>query len=618
MKNLFSGLVIFSICVCGCNTSNPTTVEFNPIKPGQVTLKDGPFRIAYELNRIYLNQVVPDKLIANFRKTAGLEVRIPAYRGWEDHELRGHFLGHYLSACAMVCSTTGDSILQYRTQYLVKQLKKCQEAYGNGYVSAFPEEFFDRVENLNQVWAPYYTQHKIMAGLLDCYQLMGDTLALEVLRGMADWLDNRCKNISHDRMQKILNQTEQGGINEVLFNLYSVTQEPRYLRLAQKFFRESYFKPLAANRDSLTGQTPHAIIPVVTGIAREFEVDGDSSRRDMAREFWQEVAGNRTFITGGTGNKDHWNSIPGKISCDIGLETHEFCNTYNLLKLTSHLFSWDHSMKYADYIEKLLWNAILPAQQPFTGVTGYYLPMAPGNYKTYSSTEKSFWCTTGTGIESYARTALEIYSSQGNQLYVNQFIASELDIPEKGLSLYQNTVFPKEASTSFVFTLKRPLVFDLMLRIPAWIKGQATITINGKTIDDKLVPGTYFKLSRKWKNGDRVILNLPMNLLLVPVQDNPTMASFVEGPLVLAAALSDKGISAAETDNMFASYQNDFQDIPVILAKTSEPGSWTTPTNQVSIRVPVKGGTTVDFIPFYELINHRYMVYFPVEFERNK
>jgi DUF1680 family protein len=443
-------------------------IAVQPFGLEQVRLLPGPFRQAMELDRKYLRSLDPDRLLHNFRSNAGLASSAEPLGGWEAPtcELRGHFVGHYLSACALMYASTGDERLKERAEYVVAELAKCQKALGRGYLSAFPEEFIDRVENLKRVWAPWYTLHKILAGLIDLNEHCGSALALEVACKFADWVKTRTDTLNDERMQKMLGN-EHGGMNEALANLYARTGEEKYLRLAQRFNHQAVIEPASRRQDRLTGLHANTQIPKFIGAARQYELTGEAALQTAATFFWDTVVRERSYVIGGHSDNEHF-TPKERLSQSLGRNTAETCNTYNMVKLTQHLFCWDPRALYADYCERALYNHILASQNPETGMMCYYVPLRPGARKVYNTALASFWCCTGTGVENHARYGESIYFHDGgDKLYWNLFIASELDWKAKGVRLRQETNFPEAGCSRLVVTCGKPIVLSLHVRHPA-------------------------------------------------------------------------------------------------------------------------------------------------------
>ncbi|MGC8639968.1 MAG: beta-L-arabinofuranosidase domain-containing protein [Isosphaeraceae bacterium] len=512
-----------------------------PFELEQVRLLPGPFRHAMELDQKYLLALDPDRLLHTFRLNAGLPSSARPLGGWEagNIEVRGHFTGHYMSACALMYASTGDERFKTRGEKIVAGLAECQRKLGSGYLSAFPETFIDRVERQERVWAPWYTLHKILAGLLEMNQHCQSELALDVAREFADWVKTRTDRLSDKQMQAMLGN-EHGGMNEALANLYARTGEAKYLKLAERFNHDAVLGPAAQRRDTLTGLHANTQIPKFIGTAREYELSGKRSLQTASLFFWNTVVKERSYVIGGHSDGEMF-SPKETLSRALGPNTTETCNTYNMLKLTRHLFEWGPRAEYADYYERALYNHILSSQNPQTGMMCYYVPLRSGSRKVYNSLDHDFWCCTGTGIENHAKYGDSIYFHDGDKtLYVNLFIASELSWIDKGVALRQETGFPDGQSTRLVFTCKEPTELVLKVRHPSWAASGFVLKVNGEVVPTKSQPGSYEDVSRSWRTGDAVELSLPFGLHTEGFRDNPERRAFLYGPLVLAAEVDPR------------------------------------------------------------------------------
>lgn len=507
-----------------------------PFAPEQVRLLPGPFRQAMELDQKYLLALDPERLLHAFRLNAGLKSTATPLGGWEEPkvEVRGHFVGHYLTACARFHATTGDRRFKDRADLLVAELAHCQKALGGGYLSAFPETFIDRVETLKPVWAPWYTLHKLLAGLLDVHVHCHNAEALEVARRFGDWVQARSGRLSEQQMQAMLNN-EHGGMNEALANLAAATGEEKYLRLSRRFNHDAVLLPASRRQDRLTGLHANTQIPKFIGAARQYELTGDETLRTAAAFFWDTVVHERSYVIGGHSDNEHF-TPKEKLSEALGSNTAETCNTYNMLKLTRHLFGWAPKPEYADYYERATINHILASQNPADGMMCYYVPLRPGSRKLYNTPLHSFWCCTGTGVENHIRYVDAIYFHDGGQkLYWTQFIASELTWQDKGVIVRQETAFPTEGHSRLTFTCAKPVALSLHVRRPAWAGDGFTVTVNGKAEPVRSGPGSFVVVTRTWQDGDRVEVTLPMTLRTESFRDNPRRLAFLHGPLVLCA-----------------------------------------------------------------------------------
>jgi hypothetical protein len=596
-------------------------VQAYPFSLKNVRLLDGLFKTAMERDLGYMSSLDNDRLLHMFRVTAGLPSTAEAYGGWEkaDVEVRGHTIGHFLSASALMFASTGDARVKAKADAVVSALAECQKALGpSGYLSAFPETFFDRVESVRNVWAPYYTIHKIMAGLVDMFEYCGNRQALEVVEGMAGWVKSRTDKSDRTHMERVLNATEQGGMNEVLANLYAITGKADYLATARRFDERKYTEPLSHSVDRMKGEHVNSFIPNIIGAAREYEMTGEPVLRALATFFWNEVAGARSFVTGGTSDNEAWEADPYQLYEELGRNSHESCCTYNMLKLTRHLFSWEAAAKYADYYERALWNGILPTQNPADAMMMYYVPMLPGMFKTFMKPYDSFWCCTGTGMENHAKYGDSIYFHDGGGLFVNLFIASELDWTEKGVKVRQETRFPEEPKTTLVIGAARPVEFALRVRVPEWVAGVCTVKINGKRHEASASPSSYLTITRTWKNGDRIEVDLPMKLRLERLPDRPDVAAILYGPIVLAGALG--GAEGLSEDKVYGKDgpEGDPVAVPTFAVKDNAPlEAWIKPVAGKPLTFRTEGAgkpNDVTLVPFYKLFGERYAIYW--EFPR--
>ena len=600
--------------------ASPLALADAPFALSQVRLLAGPFKEAMDRDLKYMLSLDNDRLLHSFRLTAGLPSIAKPYGGWEkpDGELRGHTMGHYLSACAFMYASTGDMRIKARADGLVAELAKCQQALGpRGYLSAFPEEFFDRVEATRAVWAPYYTIHKIMAGLVDWYENGGNAQSLEIAEKMAAWVKLRTDKSDPRHMERVLNNTEQGGMCEVLTNLYSLTGKAEYLKLARRFDEQHYIIPLSQYKDVLKGEHVNSFIPNIIGAAREYEMTGDVGLYNIASFFWRQVTGARSYATGGTSNGEGWQQDPYVMASELGADSHESCCTYNMLKLTRHLFNWEAKAGLADYYERALFNGILSTQNPADGMMMYYVPMMPGMYKTFMTPEDSFWCCTGTGMENHAKYGDSIYFHGTDTLYVNLFIASELSWPEKGLTVRQDTKFPEEQGTKITITAARPVELALNLRIPGWIAAGGCVKLNGKRLEAFAAPLSYLTLRRTWKTGDTIELALPMDLHLDRLPDDPKIAAILYGPIVLAGRLGTEGLAGAKTSGAYG--PEGPEGGPVAVPKFRAPGNdlnaWIKPVAGQALTFQTAGAgqpKDVTLIPFYKLFGERYSIYWTI------
>jgi DUF1680 family protein len=578
-----------------------------PIK--NVRLQPGTFSEAAEANRRYLKTLPPDRLLHTFRLTAGLPSSAEPLGDWEkpDCELRGHFAGgHYLSACALAFASSGDEELKRNGDLIVAELAKCQAKHKNGYLSAFPQELFDRLRDGVGVWAPFYTIHKVMAGHLDMYTLAGNQQALDTVERMARWVRSWSDPLSEQQMQRVL-LVEYGGMGEMLANLYGVTGKHEYLVLAQRFDKKGFFDPLAAHRDELKGLHVNTHVPQVIAAARLYELTGDRRYWNIADYFWDEVTSERSFCTGGTSNFELWRSDPGVLSTQLSAQTAEDCCVYNMMKLTRHLFAWSPQAQYMDYYERVLFNHRMGTIDPDTGTTVYYLPLGNGYSKIYAKPFDSFWCCNGTGAEEFAKLTDTIYFHDESSIFVNLYIASEMNWPEKGIRLTQQTSFPEEQGTTLLISAAKPVDVGLKLRVPYWAK-DGSVKINGRLVPAFADPSSYLVLRGPWKNGDRIELSLAMHLHAAPLPDQESLQAAMYGPIVLAARLEEE--PREKWYRHFAAQEKQ-EPGPTLQfkGKLDDPASWLEPTGG---KLSFRGGSqnqAVTFVPLAIIVHERYAVY---------
>jgi DUF1680 family protein len=564
-----------------------------------------------EADRRYLKSLPADRLLHTFRVNASLPSSAQPLGGWEapDCELRGHYAGgHYLSAVALMYATTGDDEMKTLGNNMVSELAKCQDK--SGYLSAFPLEFFDRLRNRTPVWAPFYTIHKIHAGMIDMYVYCGNEQALDVAEKMAGWTASFVQPLSYDHMQRVLG-TEYGGMGESLANLYAVTGKEYYLHLAKDFDKKVFFDPLAGHRDELKGLHVNTHIPQVIAAARIYELTGDKHYRDIAEYFWDEVVSERSYCTGGTSNGESWNTDPGKLSTELSTNTTEDCCAYNMMKLTRHLFGWAPDARLMDYYERLVFNHRLGTINPEDGTMMYYLPLASGYWKTFGKPLDAFWCCTGTGSEEYAKLTDTIYFHDDDSLYVNLYIDSQLEWPEKGLRVKQETRFPEQETTTLTVTAKAPTQLAVNVRIPYWAQG-GSVKVNGSVVPAFSSASSYLSLNRVWKSGDKIELSLPMALHVAPMPDKYEVQAMMYGPVVLAGKFEP--VSKEMSLGDYQPKRSDHHKVADIVVDMDEPTSWLQRDTSKPLTFQTVGQEKpTTLVPLYKIIPERYAVYWNVK-----
>ena len=551
-----------------------SAAAFFPIS--QVRLLDGPFKLRYDTNTRYLLDTLdPDRLLAPYRAQAGLKPKAPFYGGWEARGAgaSGHTLGHYLTALSYLQATTDAPATRAealrRINYIVDELTACRRAKGDPAIMPLSKRVDYPLENLG-IRVPFYNLHKLLAGLRDAYELAHDKNALALSRSIADWLDALLRPLTPKQIQRML-APEYGGMNEPLADLAADTGDPRYLRMAATYFhRDALLLPLYRNEDRLGSQHANAQIPVLVGLAREYELTADPRYRAAATAFWREVVDDRTYAIGGHGESEHF-FPPEKFPDKLTSRTCETCNVNNMLKLARHLFEWSPDAAQMDYVERALVNQLASAIGENPGEFTYFLPLGSVAVKSYSKPTGAFWCCVGTGMENPAKYAEQIYARtpDSTTLYINQYIAAALDWPEQKLRLAQETQFPDSDTIRIKLTTAdaNPRHFTLKLRHPAWCPA-LEIKINGQPLKDTSSPATYLTLTRDWHNGDTITLRLPMTLHAEPLphSDNKII-SLLYGPNVLAALIPGTPDTARYASQLDARGKTDAPP-PLIVAQT--------------------------------------------------
>ncbi|KAF6833213.1 secreted protein [Colletotrichum plurivorum] len=507
----------------------------------------------------YIKWVDVERLLYNFRKNHGLSTNnAQPNGGWDapDFPFRTHFQGHFLNAWAYCWAQLRDEECRDRAVYFSAELAKCQAnnenaGFNAGYLSGFPESEIDAVEKrtLSNGNVPYYAIHKTMAGLLDVWRHVGDDNARDVLLAMAAWVDLRTGKLTYEQMQAMMT-TEFGGMNEVMADIFHQTGDDRWLTVAQRFDHAAIFDPLVANRDALNGLHANTQVPKWIGASREYKATGEVKYQDIARNAWNMTVAAHTYAIGGNSQAEHFRP-PHAIAAHLAEDTAEACNTYNMLKLTRELWLTNPSASsYFDFYERALLNHLLGQQDPADdhGHVTYFTPLNPGGRRgvgpawgggTWSTDYDSFWCCQGTGLETNTKLADSIYFRDASALYVNLFVPSVLRWTEKGVTVTQETDFPR--GDQVTLKIAGSGKFTLRVRIPEWTSG-AEVTVNGEAVT--ATAGTYASVDRDWADGDTVIVKLPMKLYTVPANDDPSIAAVAFGPVILSGNYGSETLSA--------------------------------------------------------------------------
>ena len=606
----------------------PTTrIETFPIS--SVRLGDSQFLKNQQADIYYLLGLDADRLLAPYLKGAGLNPKADNYSNWENTGLDGHIGGHYVSALSYMAAATGNQEINARLDYVLSELKRCQDAREDGYLGGVPNpnEIWGQIAKgdiransfgLNNRWVPLYNIHKIYAGLRDAYLIAGRQQAKAMLIKLTDWMIQEVSKLSDDQIQKML-ISEQGGLNETFADVYDITGDKKYLRLAHQFSDQQMLQPLLNSEDNLTGKHANTQIPKVIGYKRIADVEGLDDWDRASKFFWDVVIGQRSVSIGGNSMREHFNptnDFSGLLASEQGPES---CNTYNMLRLTKMLYQTSADKNYMDYYERALYNHILSILNPVQGGFVYFTPMRSGHYRVYSQPQTSMWCCVGTGLENPARYGEMIYAHEGNNLIVNLFIPSTLTWD--GMTVKQENRFPQEASTTITLQLKKARKFAVKIRKPAWAT-TVQLAVNGSPVDYRIAANGYLVIDRSWNDGDQIHLDMPMHLTAMTTPDGKPQYSFLYGPIVLAAKTGTDRQDGLFADDSRGGHIANGPKIP----QAQMPAIIGTPNDILSHLKAVKGkpltftltGLTtptyegIQLVPFYQLYECRYQIYFPL------
>jgi DUF1680 family protein len=654
----FLVLVLAVACLSFSEAQNPTVKAFEmnilkaqPLPLNNVRLLGGPLKTAQDVTAVYLLELEPDRMLAGYRIRAGLEAKAEGYGGWDavdSRQLTGHIAGHYLSAISLMYAAAGNEEFKRRADYIVTEFKEVQDKRGNGYLGAIVNrdgidglELFGRLSreeiqsggfDLNGLWSPWYTLHKTFAGLRDAFRFTGNKMALEIEIKFAEWAERILAPLDANQIQRMLN-TEFGGMNEIMADLYADTGDKRWLDLSYKFEHRSFIEPLKRHQDILEGKHGNTQVPKLIGSADRYAYAGDAGDILAAGFFWDQVVQHHSFATGGHGQDEYFHE-PGKLSNRVDGRTAETCNVYNMLKLTRRLFAIRPDAHYADFYERALLNHILASIDPKDGRTCYMVPVGRAVQHEYQGMFRSFTCCVGSGMESHALHGDGIYYESGDKLWINLFAPSTAEWTSAGAILKVDTDFPEGESATLEITLQSPKELTLALRRPYWVGDGFSVKVNGKVVSKNVIDpyldvpesgrpvegragvdksGTYVELTRIWKTGDRVELILPKTLRLEPTPDNPQVTALMWGPLVLAADLGPERERGRDVSS-------EPPTVPVFVAAGKTIDEWVQPVSGEAGHFRIRDvgrdsfGADIeietDLIPFYRLHRRTYSIYF--------
>ena len=624
--------ILFLLLISIFSLRATAQTKLQAFKLKDVRLLSSPFLKAEETDQTYMLSLNPDRLLAPYLKEAGLTPKAESYGNWENTGLDGHIGGHYVSALSLMYASTGDAKVKERLDYMIDELEKCQLKNGNGYLSGVPggKEIWAQIKSgnikassfsLNGRWVPLYNIHKTFAGLHDAYAIAGNEKAKQMLIKLTDWCIDLVAGLTDQQIQELL-KSEHGGLNEVFADVYEITGDKKYLKLARQFSDQSILKPLLLQKDALNGMHANTQIPKVIGFEQIALVDQDTSWGKAADFFWQTVVNHRTVAIGGNSVREHFHPANDFSSMLESREGPETCNSYNMLKLTKQLFLDAPSIKYLDYYERTLYNHILTSQRAGGGFV-YFTPMRLGHYRTYSNPQESFWCCVGSGLENHGKYGELIYAHDDQNLYVNLFIPSVVNWAEKGITLTQENDFPKQEFTQLKLKLSGTKRFSIRLRHPSWVAaGHMTILVNGKKTMAKALGNGYVSIDRVWSSGDVIKVALPMHNTTEFMPDGSDWVAFLHGPIVLAAeldTLAQPNLTAdgSRMGHIASGALFPVSEAPLVFGQKKDLAMQLVPIKNQSLTFNAEKAIyqpkykNLKLVPFYELAEKRYMVYFP-------
>ena len=596
---------------------------------GDVTLLDGPLKKARDLNIRTLLQYDCDRLLAPYRKEAGLQPKAKAYPNGDG--LDGHVGGHYLTAMA-INAATGNDECRRRMEYMISELQECADAnvrnhptWGKGYVGGMPgsDKLWSTFKQGNfstyfGSWAPFYNLHKMFAGLRDAWVYCGNEQARKLFLGFCDWAIDLTAQLSDQQMEQMLGN-EHGGMNEVLADAYAMTGEQKYLDVACRFSHRRLLTPMSQRQDCLDNMHANTQVPKVVGFERIAELGGNETYHDASIFFWDIVTGERSLAFGGNSRREHF---PSKEACTDfinDIDGPETCNTNNMLKLTEDLHRHNPEARFADYYELATFNHILSSQHPQHGGYVYFTPARPRHYRNYSAPNEAMWCCVGTGMENHGKYGQFIYTKVNDALYVNLFVSSELNWREKGMTLRQETQFPYGESSRITITGGKGQ-FPILVRYPVWVtKGAFSVKVNGKPVNIISGPSSYVTIDRRWKKGDVIDISFPMHNSVSYLPNVPQYIALMHGPILLGMKTGTEDLAhLVADDSRFGQYAGGkklpIDQAPILINNNIQ---------QIAAQIqPIEGkplhfrlttrmenAIQGELQPFFEIHDSRYMMY---------
>jgi DUF1680 family protein len=602
-------------------------IKLKAIPVQNIRLLPSLFYDRYELNKKYLMSLDNNKLLQNFYYEAGIkkngQIMIQKqeqgvddfYWGWDSpmNQLRGHFLGHWLSAAAYMYAETHDEEVKAKADKIVSELAECQQINGGEWAGSIPEKYFDLMARGRQIWSPQYTIHKTLMGLWDMYAMTGSQQALDVLDRFADWFHRWTDKQIASNNAGVIYGGETSGMLEIWANMYGLTHLQKYLDLMERYGNPGLFQSLQKGEDALSNEHANASIPWSHGSARTYEVTGNNHWRDITLAFWKNAVTDRDYYcTGGQNSGEYWIQ-PHQLEKFMSQNNQEHCSVYNMIRTADYLYRWTGDVKYADYIERNIYNGILAQQNPNTGMVAYFLPMAAGytkgGEKGWGSPTMDFWCCHGSLVQAQVRYLEYIYFENNDGLVVSQYIPSVVKWQKNGVKVsfqqdfiahqYNRISMGSRWRMNFSIKTDKPVKFALQLRMPWWLKEKAIIKVNGVAESVTIVNG-LFSISREW-NNDEVLVEFPTQVYSVSLPDAKNKYAFMEGPIVLAGIVDNdvclKGEASHPESILLREYEHEYKTFP-----WKQSHYWT--INQTK---------NIRFVPLYEIVDEHYTLYFPIQ-----
>ena len=599
---------------------------------GDITLLDGPLKHARDLNVQVLLKYDCDRMLAPYRKEAGLQPRKPSYPNWDG--LDGHVGGHYLTALA-INAATGNEECRKRMEYMISELQlvldannQRHEAWCHNYIGGVPNSAkmwtaFSKGDfgPYFGTWAPFYNIHKMYAGLRDAWLYCGNEQAKNLFLKFCDWAVDITRDLNDEQMERMLGN-EHGGMNEVLADAYAITGEQKYMDCARRFSHRMLLVPLENGKDCLDNMHANTQIPKVIGYQRIAELAHDVQYHNASEYFWEIVTRQRSLAFGGNSRREHFPTKENCIDYINDIDGPESCNTYNMLKLTEDLNRVKPNGMYGDFYETAMFNHILSAQHPQHGGYVYFTPARPRHYRNYSAPNKAMWCCVGTGMEDHGKYGQFVWThdkgvkAENDALYVNLFVASELNWKDRKMVIRQQTAFPY-AETSVVEVAKGKGTFILKVRKPSWCDN---FTVKGVGFDaDSYEENGFVCIKRKWKKGDQVKISMPMHAYIKPMVNVPQYMAIMYGPIMLGMKTGNEDMrSLIADDSRFGQYAGGkklaLDKAPILLPKHLDdiakdlkpiPGK----PLHFKLATHMENAIEGELQPFFEIHDSRYMMY---------